>query len=55
VPIGVERDDPGRLLVARAVEQQQLDTSGVLREDAEVDAVRMERGAQGGAGSYADD
>ena len=46
VPHRVERDDPCRLFGIPVSEQQQLDERGALREYAEVDPARTDRGAQ---------
>ena len=47
----VEVDDARRRGVIDAIEKQQLDAGGVLREDAEVDAAGTERGAERKAGA----
>jgi hypothetical protein len=42
----IEADDPRRLRIVDAVEEEQVDAGGALREDAEVDAVGRNRRAE---------
>jgi hypothetical protein len=46
VPAGVQTDDPRRLSIVNVVEEEQFQSIGVSRVDAEVDAVGFHEGSE---------